>query len=415
MTTTQTDGLRFQAKAPSKSRYWRTAALLFGMCAALWGAICSMLREWAVWPFCLAGSAVVFLLPVLRKRRGWLLLPALAFVAVVLLGWESARSGVLLGLNRLFIRSAAEQAYEYDLFALTLSAQAETACMRIAAALLSAAIGLGCLALSSAPGLVGLLGFGGFALSVAYLGVSPAFGWIVAVAAFSVALSVRGGFWPAIFALAVVALTCYGLYPQELPAVSRVDDILRDQLALHTVAYQTLDPVQTPSEAPQQTPDPPRPSSELPQTVPFVWTSTMTLILIIVVVLLILFVPAIFQDRRRKRLAANRAGWDGENCADAISAMFVYVLKWFPMLGLRPGNIPFRDYPDYLATQLPQEFVNSFSNILPLWQEAAFSSHPMTEAQRGAMRDYLSDFTAAMWARATRLQRLRIRYQKALY
>ena len=94
---------------------------------------------------------------------------------------------------------------------------------------------------------------------------------------------------------------------------------------------------------------------------------TVILIVLIVWILLLLFVPAVIRDRLQKRRDRNRAGMDSADPAEAIRATFRYALLW-----LKAAGADAQETPGYDAAYR-------------LWQEAAFSDHAMTEAQRDAI------------------------------
>ena len=73
--------------------------------------------------------------------------------------------------------------------------------------------------------------------------------------------------------------------------------------------------------------------------------------------------------------------------------MYLYAMRW---RALEPAPEP-----------VPEE-------IYGIWQEAAFSGHKMGEDQRQILRDYMETTAKAVWQRADRRQRLRIRYRLCL-
>lgn len=55
-----------------------------------------------------------------------------------------------------------------------------------------------------------------------------------------------------------------------------------------------------------------------------------------------------------------------------------------------------------------------YLQILPLWQEAAYSTHEMTEQQRTQMRVFLQTAVSLVWKKLSKKQRLWTTYWLAL-
>lgn len=96
--------------------------------------------------------------------------------------------------------------------------------------------------------------------------------------------------------------------------------------------------------------------------------------------------PSVYLDRLKKKRERNRAGLSDADACACICASFRYVLRWLRLAGLEPGNVPFASYSEKIETILGPEIAAQYLQILPLWQEAAYSTHEMTEQQRTQMR-----------------------------
>ena len=73
--------------------------------------------------------------------------------------------------------------------------------------------------------------------------------------------------------------------------------------------------------------------------------------------------------------------------------MYLYAMRW---RDLEPVPEP-----------VPEE-------VYQVWQEAAFSGHPMGEDQRQLVHDYMERTAGTVWDRAGRRRRLEIRYRLCL-
>ena len=129
---------------------------------------------------------------------------------------------------------------------------------------------------------------------------------------------------------------------------------------------------------------------------------------------LVLFLPALLSDLQKRRRAKNRAGLDGPDSGASIRAMFLYTLRWLYLGGLAPANIPFSGYTGQIEAVFSQEIRAGFEEVLPLWQEAAYSGHQLGEAERARMRRFMETTTRSVWDGLGRRGRLLAKYVYAL-
>ena len=333
--------------------------------------------------------------------------------AAVWVLWEPSRDGVCLFVNRLFAASELQQAYLYEKLPVYAS---------------QAAILLGLLLaqLLTLPGrfsrtfvLAALCG------AMAYLGVLPERIWLIALAGclLLTLLPQDGGLRPwrllpiaAVFVL--LAAGCLLLPETENARLSAWEERARDQLAVQTAAYGELPAQQDTST--EQTPqsEPPTFRQELMQSTldgdrkPL--SRPIRAALVIFLLLLMLFVPSVYLDRLKKKRERNRAGLSDADARACICASFRYVLRWLRLAGLEPENVPFASYSEKIETILGPEIAAQYLQILPLWQEAAYSTHEMTEQQRTQMRMFLQTAVSLVWKKLSKKQRLWTTYWLAL-
>ena len=81
--------------------------------------------------------------------------------------------------------------------------------------------------------------------------------------------------------------------------------------------------------------------------------------------------------------------------------------------GLIAGNLPFSAYAPTLS-RVRAEFGARYAQIVPIWQEAAYSSHDVGEEQRRAIRDFRAEAAALAEEQMNWRQKLRARYLTAL-
>ena len=319
--------------------------------------------------------------------------------AAVWVLWEPSRDGVCLFVNRLFAASELQQAIVLGL----LLAQLLTLPGRFSRTFVLAA----------------LCG------AMAYLGVLPERIWLIALAGclLLTLLPQDGGLRPwrllpiaAVFVL--LAAGCLLLPETENARLSAWEERARDQLAVQTAAYGELPAQQDTST--EQTPqsEPPTFRQELMQSTldgdrkPL--SRPIRAALVIFLLLLMLFVPSVYLDRLKKKRERNRAGLSDADARACICASFRYVLRWLRLAGLEPENVPFASYSEKIETILGPEIAAQYLQILPLWQEAAYSTHEMTEQQRTQMRMFLQTAVSLVWKKLSKKQRLWTTYWLAL-
>ena len=391
------------------------------------GSLCSMaglgrtlLGAW--------GSGIVLLLalcflPERTKLQSIVRLSLFLLLGVaVLVLWESVRDGACLFLNRLFAASELQQAYLYEKLPVHAPQAEQAGCLQTAAILLGSLLAQ----LLTLPGrfsrtlvLAALCGV------MAYLGVLPERGWLIALAG-SLLLTLLpqdGGLrlrrlLPIAAAFVFLAAGCLLLPETENAQLSAWEERARDSLAVQTAAYgevpaqQDVPAEQTPQSEPpmfrqesmQSTPDGDREPLSRP----------IRAALVIFLLLLILFVPSVYLDRLKKKRERNRAGLSDADARVCICASFRYVLRWLRLAGLEPENVPFASYSEKIGIILGSEIAAQYLQVLPLWQEAAYSTHEMTEQQRAQMRAFLQTAAPLVWQKLSKKQRLWTTYWLAL-
>lgn len=379
---------------PSAEKRNGLAALLpFLLCIALWGAFLWMIGRVTLLPYAAIGALLAFC-PLLGKHRRVVggALPALLLLSLLLS--RSISGGLAVLSNRLFAVSEARQRYLYETF----SASADSL---VPAVLWGSALLALCLGWLGAwkKALPGVMAFLMTAAACAYFGVTPGTFWlllILSLAAFTMLTKLDCRAFAAVMVCAaVIAGLALWLAPGENARISALDDQLRDTLAFTTVT-QHKQPENTPAPTPETQPEQENKEPMLLQIRESMDAKTIILIVLIAAILLILFVPAVIRDRLQKRRDQNRAGMDSADHAEAIRATFRYAMLW-----LRAANRDEKTAPGYDAAYR-------------LWQEAAFSDHAMSDAQREQMTAFQQTVSDAIESEAGRLQSWKLRVRNAL-
>ena len=401
-------------------RPWAALAALLAY-GALWGCLSSLgslssLGLWALLPGGLL-SAAAGGLPLGKWRNRLLLAGLCAALLLALLLGASALDGVKNYLNRLFSASEARQSYLYARFSST------GRLGNISRAMIPLGLLSGCWygwcgvearrGLSLVPGLLLLA-------AVSWLGAAPEPVMLAALL-----LSLLGAlllpqtgspFLLRLLPLLLAGLLCLGsflLFPKENPGLQSTADRLRDRLAPRTQAYGELPKEETPTETPPETrPYELEPHREEEDSSSVLSSKTLLTLAVILASLLALFVPALWKDRLRKRQAKNRAGLEDPDPKLRTKAAFLYAMRWLREAGLEPKNQPFSAYLEALSSD--SQLSAAFQQVLPIWQEAAYSPHPGSEAGAEQMAEFVKLCRARSLAGMNRRQRLRIQYITAL-
>lgn len=371
----------------------------------------------------------------IRRRLMRILLTALGALALLSVLLPGARNGMALLLNRLFDRSEAVNAYRYVRLAVP-----EGQSIAAAVVLLSC-IGavLAVILLTAKSRLPALIIACAAALIQAYLGLSlPAWANILLLVPLTALLLPRvwsrrrAAFCAA--SLAVLAALILLLMPGVDPGTEEASERVRDLLS--RAAGQTAG---AQSELPESVTETRHVNTQsllsgdqesvtsrtyrlvtleeeqisMPQWIDYL--RVILYLLLTVAVLVLPFTPFVLLNRRRRRALEIRRAFDSEDRGEAIGAMFRHIVRWLESTGHGDGNRLFRDWPEALAADLPGDYVQSFAEAAPLFEEAVYSDHRMTEEQCGQVRGLLDRTEDMLYASADWKKRLRLRYVECLW
>lgn len=426
ISTTNKNGLSFRQTGGTAAGSEESKHFLSAVCSALiffsfLGAFMNMASLGTnVLTALIPGLLAAFSLPLIKKRKSAAISAAAALTvaaAFFCAVYSDASNGTLLFLNRLMAASELKQSYKYEMFTVAADPEAAVRCIRLAAIPVGIAAGVFSGMLSRRHcGLAAAVFAVLFTVAGVYLGILPETGWCVfADAAMLLAFCAYSGLNSrtvvcAGLLLGVVCFVCIYALPAESTAVSELNDLIRDSLAGQTAVYgsstEADNKKQQETEDNFQTVDKPTDDGQDGMTV----GTNIYPYLLILLFALVLFVPALLNDRRKKRLAILHSGMDSEDNAVCIRAMFLCTMRWLKLSGCRMINAPFSEYAEQLEEHLSPELRAQFENVLPLWQEAAYSTHAMQPEQRERMREYMNSVSRFVTDHSGRLKRLLIKY-----
>jgi ABC-type Mn2+/Zn2+ transport systems, permease components len=135
----------------------------------------------------------------------------------------------------------------------------------------------------------------------------------------------------------------------------------------------------------------------------------------IMALLLLPFAPFMLLDSRKRKALKRRAVFRSANCSEAICAMFLHMVAYLENGGLAVGNKQFSDCRADVAAALTEDYAESYALAVALWQEAAYSDHPMTTEQRQKTQELLEQTEEIVYSGADRKTRFKLKYIACLH
>ena len=126
-------------------------------------------------------------------------------------------------------------------------------------------------------------------------------------------------------------------------------------------------------------------------------------IAIAIIAAAIRFIPPLIKASRRRKM------FDIDDSPIAINNMFVYMLEWLTVLGLKQKNIVFSAYASQLSVLVSPQYSKEYENLTALWREAVYSNHTLGENERQRMKEFLNKTTDIVWKSSDLRTKIKIR------
>jgi hypothetical protein len=397
------DGTRWWNKvfAPGLSSEIGTAFALMSLFALL---LASASLPTAI-PFALAGVVTYLVLTYLGNimtervkyyaAAGTILVLVVVFIVLRHYIW----GGIGTVMNEVYGVSESEQAYIYNKFNVSSDAESHPdMSVRLAVIWVSMLVG----AIASIPPAIARKVIGVFAvcasmIAYAYYGIMPSVVCLV-VMAVALILLLAGGSLLSTLPVLLATLLIFGVIllisPGENYGISRADENIRDRLALRSAYLETNLDMEMPDQSEMfdnvEKPDDINNDSVV-QNKGMLW-------LIIGGLVLLALAGAVFfiYSRYKKRREKNRLGLDNPDPKKAITAMFPYGVKWLGAGDMDVSGKAFEKLIPVVEHDISPEYAENFEGMYALWQEAAYSDHPMDEEGRASMQSFLDDTISAI-------------------
>ena len=98
----------------------------------------------------------------------------------------------------------------------------------------------------------------------------------------------------------------------------------------------------------------------------------------------------------------------------AVRAIFQQVIAWLETTDNGGGNRLYRNWADDLPDMMPEGYASRFAACAADFEEAAYSIHVLPEEKREQAMNLLKETEQALWQKADRKQRFRLKYWMCL-
>ncbi|MCL2169768.1 MAG: DUF4129 domain-containing protein [Defluviitaleaceae bacterium] len=131
-------------------------------------------------------------------------------------------------------------------------------------------------------------------------------------------------------------------------------------------------------------------------------------IILLGIAFIIRFAPPLIKAAKRRK------AFDSKEIPDAINAMFIYLLEWLEVMGLKRENVLFSAYTPKLSELVSAEYSEEYAEITALWQRAVYSGRGIGEGERKRARAFLDKTTNMVWASSNLATKAKIKFQHFL-
>ncbi len=139
------------------------------------------------------------------------------------------------------------------------------------------------------------------------------------------------------------------------------------------------------------------------------------LLLLLAAVLILPFLPFMVLSARRRRLLKTREALEHGEIREGLLGAFQQTVLLLEAAGSGAGNLPYREWGEHLALRFSPDYVGRFSACALLFEEAAYSTHPMQEPQRALVLGLLRETGRALLESTRGKQRLRLKCMESLW
>ena len=147
------------------------------------------------------------------------------------------------------------------------------------------------------------------------------------------------------------------------------------------------------------------------------WVNYLKIILLLllsVAVVILPFVPFLVLNARRQRAEKAREVFLSTDVSLAVRAIFQQVIAWLETTDNGGGNRLYRNWADDLPDMMPEGYTSRFAACAADFEEAAYSIHVLPEEKREQAKNLLKETEQALWQKADRKQRFRLKYWMCL-
>lgn len=129
---------------------------------------------------------------------------------------------------------------------------------------------------------------------------------------------------------------------------------------------------------------------------------------ILLIILVIAFMVWIRRGIKKRDMMF--ASFESEDISEAICCMFGYTAKMLLAWGLDPVNGSLQNQKEEFVRLMGEDTASKYEEAVSLYQEAKYSDHDMSEADRINIRAFKDNVYETMWERSSTMERIKYNY-----
>ena len=141
--------------------------------------------------------------------------------------------------------------------------------------------------------------------------------------------------------------------------------------------------------------------SPLPSLVPLL----LAIIAILVIIAVARYLPKYVNVYKRRKM------FDTDAPRAAINNMFIHILEWLFVYGMKRENIVFSAYAPQLKGLISSQYAQEYENTVSIWRKAVYSHHTPGEAERAQIKEFMCITMDIVWKNSGMTDKMRIKFK----
>ena len=144
------------------------------------------------------------------------------------------------------------------------------------------------------------------------------------------------------------------------------------------------------------------------------WLRIILLLTLSAAVVILPFAPFLLINARKKKAREMRQGFQSEDTAEAVCAIFRHVVRWLEAAESGGGNRLYRDWAEALPGIFPEGYAGRFSRCAAAVEEALYGGSSLPEEKRAEALALLEETEAFLLRTADAKQKFLLKYRWCL-